>query len=121
MKVLVVDDEPLVRRSLQKVFEKAGHEVVVAEDGLQGVEKWKSCQPEAVVIDVLMPGHTGPEVISEVKPDKSVSIVLISAYSGEYSRDSVKQLGADLFIAKPFDNIQEIVVAVENLVESKRN
>ena len=120
MKILVVDDEPLVRRSLQKVFQKAGHEVVVAEDGLQGVEKWREYKPEAVVIDVLMPGHTGPEVISEVKPSEKISIVLISAYSGEYNPDSVKQLGADLFIAKPFDDIQDIVEAVERLVESKK-
>lgn len=120
MKVLVVDDEPLVRRSLQKVFAKAGHEVIVAEDGIQGVAKWKESKPDAVVIDVLMPGHSGPEVISEVKPDANIAIVLISAYSGEYSSDSVKQLGADLFISKPFEQIREIVVAVEKLVESKK-
>lgn len=121
MKVLVVDDEPLVRRSLQRVFEKAGHSVVLAEDGLQGVSQWKNENPEAVVLDVLMPGHSGPEVIAEVMPDKNVAIVLISAYSGEYNPDSVKQLGADLFIAKPFENIQVIVDEVEKLVESKRN
>ena len=121
MKILVVDDEPLVRRSLQKVFQKAGHDVVVAEDGIQGVALWKESQPEAVILDVLMPGHTGPEVISEVQPSSDIPIVLISAYSGEYNPDSVKQLGADLFIAKPFDNIQEIVTSVEKLVETKKN
>ena len=119
MRVLIVDDEPLVRRSLQRVFEKAGHQVIIAEDGIQGVKQWKQEAPQAVVIDVLMPGHTGPEVIAEVKPDKSIAIVLISAYSGEYNPDSVKQLGADIFIPKPFENIQTIVDAVEKLVEIK--
>jgi two-component system chemotaxis response regulator CheY/two-component system KDP operon response regulator KdpE len=121
MKILIVDDEPLVRRSLQKVFERAGHSTILAEDGIVGVEKWKECSPDAVILDVLMPGHTGPEVISEVKPDSKVPIVLISAYSGEYNPDSVKQLGADVFIAKPFENIQEIVTTVESLVESRKS
>lgn len=120
MKVLVVDDEPLVRRSLEKVFQRAEHEVALAEDGTQGVAKWQEFQPDAVVIDVLMPGFSGPEVIAEVKPDPRVAIILISAYSGEYNPESVKQLGADLFIEKPFDNIQNIVKEVESLAERKK-
>lgn len=121
MKLLVIDDEPLIRRSLEKVFVKAGHEVVLAEDGTQGVAMWQAEKPEAVIIDVLMPGLTGPEVIAEVKPSADTAIALISAYSGDYNPESVKQFGADIFIEKPFENIQSIVEQMENLLESKKN
>jgi CheY-like chemotaxis protein len=115
MKVLIVDDEPLVRRSLEKVFKKMNHEVHLADDGLSGVEQWKSLQPDGVVIDVLMPGLSGPEVIAEVQPPKTTAVILISAYSGDYDPDSVKQLGADLFIEKPFESIGEIVTNLERV------
>ena len=119
MKVLIVDDEPLVRRSLEKVFTRGGHQVVTAEDGHQGVEAWNKEKPEAVVIDVLMPGLSGPEVIQEVKPSADTAIILISAYSGDYNPESVKQVGADLFVEKPFENIQDIVSQLEELKSSK--
>lgn len=121
MKVLIVDDESLIRRSLQRAFEKSGHEVHLAEDGVQGVSQWKALKPDAVVLDVLMPGHTGPEVIEEVKPNESVVVVLISAFSGEYNPDAVKQLGADRFIAKPFSDIKEVVEAVEEIAKGKKS
>lgn len=119
MKVLIVDDEPLIRRSLERLFGKAGHEVITAEDGTEGVEKWNSSKPDIVVLDILMPGHTGPEVIEHVSPEASVGIILISAYSGEYNLDSAKKLGADLFIAKPFEDIQKIVFVAEELYKTK--
>ncbi len=119
MKVLIIDDEPLIRRSLEKCFLKAGHQVVLAEDGHEGVSQWRAERPDAVIIDVLMPGLSGPEVIAEVKPDSKQAIALISAYSGDYDPDSVKQLGADVFIEKPFDNILSIVLQMEELYREK--
>ena len=119
MKVLIVDDEPLVRRSLEKVFQKAGHEVQVAADGDEGLKAWNEFNPEGVVLDVLMPGLTGPEVIAEIKEVGKTAIVLISAYSGDYDLDSVKKLGADIFIEKPFDDIQDIVKQVQMIWEVK--
>lgn len=119
MKVLIIDDEPLVRRSLEKVFLKSGHEVECASDGNEGLLKWKNFQPEGVIIDVLMPGLSGPEVISEVKPDPQIAVILISAYSGDYDLDSVKQLGADSFVEKPFESIKDLVDQLEKIRELK--
>ncbi len=119
MKVLIIDDEPLVRRSLEKIFMRAGHEVFVAVDGNDGVKKWKEVDPDAVVIDVLMPGLTGPEVISQTDQKKPVAIALISAYSGDYNPESIKSLGADIFIEKPFENIRDIVTRIQDLWEKK--
>lgn len=119
MKVLIVDDEPLVRRSLEKVFAKSGHEVMVAADGTEGLECWKKFSPEGVVLDVLMPGLSGPEVIGEIGDVGKTAVALISAYSGDYDLDSVKKLGADIFIEKPFDSIQDVVVQLEKIQELK--
>lgn len=120
MKILVADDEPLIRRSLQKIFQRQGHNVILAEDGKQAVTLWQTEKPDAVILDVLMPGFTGPEVISEVGASDSTPIILISAYTGDYNPEMAKSLGADLFIEKPFDSLPGLVQSLEDLMEKKR-
>jgi CheY-like chemotaxis protein len=110
-KILVIDDEPLVRRSLQRAFEAKKCLVFIAADGRSGLEIWKKELPDIVFLDVLMPGLSGPEVLQEVTPEvRSQSyVVLISAYAGTYDLESAKTLGADYFFPKPFENIFAIV------------
>lgn len=110
MKILIVDDEPLVRRALEKAFGRKGHEVFMASDGDEGLELWKSNQLDIVILDVLMPGLTGPEVLDAigVKYGKSLNI-LISAYTGEYKDAPFHHSKVDHFFSKPFENIFSIV------------
>lgn len=119
MRVLIVDDEPLIRRSLERVFSKRGHEVALSEDGKVAIDQWEKFQPDIAIVDVLMPEKTGPELIEEVGPSDRTGVILISAYSGEYNPESAKKLGADLFIAKPFDDIHDIVRRSEELHAEK--
>ncbi len=110
MKVLIVDDEQLVRRSLSRAFKLKSFEIDEAVDGKEGLEKWKSKKYDLVVLDVLMPGLSGPEVVSERGPQEDSKVILISAYSGEHSiSNENQQPGIDLFIPKPFDDIFQVV------------
>jgi CheY-like chemotaxis protein len=120
MKVLIVDDEMLVRRSLRRVLESRGHFVTEAADGRQGLEIWREVQPELVILDVLMPGLTGPQVLSEVGTESKAKVILISAYTGQYDLKKAKEMGADLFISKPFQNIFEVVDRAESLFTQTR-
>lgn len=115
MKVLIVDDEPLIRVSLARVFKSQGDTVDVAEDGLEGEKKWLTFQPDIVVLDVLMPGLSGPQLIEKVQAQTTAKIVLISAYAADYDMESIKKLGADLFIPKPFENIFDVVQKIKSL------
>lgn len=115
MKVLVVDDEPLVRRSLEKALANRGHQVVLAADGRAGMELWLNEKPELIFLDILMPGLSGLQVLKELGSRKTGKVVLMSAYSGVHGQETVQQMGADLFIAKPFDDIIEVVKRAEGL------
>lgn len=115
MKILIVDDEELVRKTLGRVARSRGHEVTEVEDGLKGVDAWKSFCPNLVFLDVLMPGLSGPQVLKEVKKDDSTKVVLMSAYSGEYNLETAQSIGAELFIQKPFENIFEVMDQAEGL------
>ncbi len=117
-RILIVDDEPLVRRSLKRALESQGHQVFEAVDGKQGLAMWQLEKPELVFLDILMPGLTGPQVLAEVSSEirHMSKVILISAYSGEYSLDSAKSLGADHFIPKPFEDIFGIVKLVSEML-----
>lgn len=116
MKILVIDDEILVRLSLKRVFESQGDQVFLAEDGARGLELWKSEKPDLVFLDVIMPKLTGPEVLTEMGKNKPGKVILMSAYAGEQNQETAKQMGADLFMEKPFENIFEVVATAKGLV-----
>ncbi len=116
MKVLIVDDEVLVRRSLGRALKGKGFEVMEAVDGTEGLQAWKTWQPDLVFLDVLMPGLTGPEVLKEVGSDSKAKVILMSAFSGEHNMQTAQQMGADLFVPKPFEDIFAIVQMAEDLL-----
>ncbi|WII70749.1 response regulator [Bdellovibrio sp. 22V] len=116
MKILIVDDEALVRRSLSRALKSKGHEVMEAENGTDGLQAWKTWQPHLVFLDVLMPGMTGPEVLKEIGSGKTAKVVLMSAFSGEHNMETAQQMGADVFVPKPFEDIFAVVKMAEELL-----
>ncbi|WP_413577017.1 response regulator [Bdellovibrio sp. HCB290] len=116
MKVLIVDDEVLVRRSLSRAFRAKGHEVVEAENGNEGLDQWKKTTPDLVFLDVLMPGMTGPQVLKEIGSDRSGKVILMSAFAGEHNMETALQMGAEMFVPKPFEDIFAIVKMAEDLL-----
>jgi len=124
LKILIVDDEPLVRKSLARAFRAKGHAVTEAADGAEGLARWMDgAPPDVAFVDVLMPGLSGPELLGEIgrrmgAEDRGrTKVVLISAYSGEHNVATAQQMGADLFIPKPFDDIFALVKKAEELFD----
>lgn len=128
MKVLIVDDEPLVRKSLARAFRAKGHDVNEAVDGSEGLSLWLKLQsdatgPDVVFLDVLMPGMSGPELLKTILPQlKTTSngnlpkVILMSAYSGEHNVTTAQAMGADVFVPKPFDDVFALVAKAEALL-----
>lgn len=117
MKVLIVDDEVLVRRSLSRAFQSRKHEVIEAEDGEVGLKKWQEFKPDLVMLDVLMPKLSGPQLLKEIGPQNKTKVILMSAYGGEHNLQSSINMGADLFVAKPFEQIFDVISQAEALVK----
>jgi CheY-like chemotaxis protein len=119
MKILIVDDEPLVRKSLSRACRSKMHEVVEAVDGVEGLAKWRETDPDLVFLDVLMPGLSGPELLREIGRTTRAKVILMSAYSGEHNIVTAQQMGADLFIPKPFDDVFHVVQKADELVRGE--
>ncbi len=117
MKVLIVDDEMLIRRAISRILEKKGHQVKLAADGLEGLKIWNEFKPQLVFLDVLMPGLTGPELLKKMGPNTGARVVLMSAYSGEEEIESFEKLGIETFLQKPFNDIYAVVDQMEKLIQ----
>jgi two-component system, chemotaxis family, chemotaxis protein CheY len=112
-KVLIVDDSALTRRSLRQILENADCEVVEAEDGLAALERYFLEKPDVVLLDLVMRGMYGLEVIEKLlELDASARIVVVSADIQTSSHELAEQAGAKAFINKPFDRA-EILVALD--------
>ena len=117
MKVLIVDDEPLVRLSLARALKRAGHEVSEAQDGAEGREVWQRENPDLVYLDVLMPRMSGPELLKALSGNGPIraKVILMSAFTGEYDLAKAKQIGESRFIAKSFAGVFSVVKIGEEL------
>ena len=112
-KVLIVDDSALTRRTLRAILEAAGCDVLEAEDGLSALERYYIEKPDVVMLDLVMRGMYGLEVLARLRElDAAVRVVVVSADIQSSSHDLAEQAGAKAFINKPFDKA-EILVALE--------
>jgi two-component system, chemotaxis family, chemotaxis protein CheY len=111
-KVLVVDDSALTRRSLRHILETAGCNVVEAEDGLVALERYYIEKPDVVMLDLVMRGMYGMDVLQKLREfDADARIVIVSADIQSSSQELAVQAGARAFINKPFDK-GEILTAL---------
>lgn len=105
-KVLVIDDEPDVRWLIRVSLERAGHEVLMAEDGLRGVALAMKQHPEAIVLDLMMPVMDGYGVLAELAKDPrtaDVPVLVLSARAIPDESARATHAGARRFLEKPFD------------------
>jgi CheY-like chemotaxis protein len=115
-RVLVIDDEHPVRRLLRTVLERAGHTVLEAQDGREGMALWRQAPTEVVVTDIFMPEKDGVQVLMELKrvATKPKIIVMSGADLKRLFdlKSAARLLGADQVLSKPFDP-QTLLLAVE--------
>jgi two-component system, chemotaxis family, chemotaxis protein CheY len=103
-RVLVVDDSALSRRTLRHILEPAGYDVAEAEDGLSALERYYIEKPDVVLLDLVMKGMYGLEVINKLRElDADARIIVVSADIQTSSHELVEQAGAKGFVNKPFD------------------
>lgn len=103
-RVLIVDDSALARRNLRQILESANCEVAEAEDGLSALERYFLDKPDVVLLDLVMRGMYGLDVLEKLRQlDPAAKVVVVSADVQLSSQQLVDQAGAKAFITKPFD------------------
>jgi len=116
-KVLICDDEPLIREAISYAVKKAGHEFVMAEDGLQAYEMVKVEAPDLVLLDVSMPGMSGLDVCKKIRelPDgENYQIMIITAFGQASDQEKAISSGANDYLSKPFSP-RDLIVKLETI------
>lgn len=116
-KILVIDDERSIRNSLKEILQFEGHEVVLAENGMEGVVMVKSEKPEVVFCDIKMPKMEGIEVLERIKSFSSETpVIMISGHGTIDTAIEAIRKGAYDFIEKPLD-LNRILITIKNATD----
>ncbi len=115
-RILVVEDDGPIRRGLVDALQSQGYEVLEAADGDLGLESALVEPVDLVVLDLMLPGRSGLEILADVRPVRPLlPIIILTALGGEDDRVRGLQLGADDYLAKPF-SIRELLARVEAVI-----
>jgi DNA-binding response OmpR family regulator len=101
-KILMVEDETEIREIVGKYLFKENHEVYLAEDGFEGLSMYHDYQPHLMILDVMMPGISGFEVLKEIRLISDIPVIMLTAKQEEIDRLKGFDLGADDYVSKPF-------------------
>lgn len=110
-KILIVEDEANIRELLRLYLEREEYEIIEASNGVEGLKKWKSENPDMLLLDVMMPLMDGWQVCRTIREESTVPIIMLTAKGETSDRVSGLEMGADDYIVKPLE-MREVVARV---------
>jgi two-component system response regulator RegX3 len=118
-RVLIVEDEPSYVQALQVALGAEGFEVVAAFDGKEGLERFRATRPEVLLLDLMLPGLSGLDVLREVRRLSDLPVIVVSAKGAEADIVSALELGADDYVTKPY-SARELIARIRAATRRSR-
>jgi DNA-binding response OmpR family regulator len=103
MKILIVDDDPQILKLLERFLQAKGREILTAGSGEEALEIFSKEAPDLVILDIIMPGMDGWEVLTKLRESSDVPVIMLTAKDSPGDTARGLLLGADDYISKPFD------------------
>jgi two-component system, response regulator PdtaR len=120
MRILIAEDESIIRLDLRRILERAGYEVCAeARNGAEAVQLAHETEPEAAVIDVRMPEMSGIEAVRRILAERSIPIVMLTAYADPGTVTDAIRAGVFAYVVKPFRE-QDLLPAIETACVRQR-
>ena len=125
-KILVVDDEPTIVRLMEFILARQGHEMIVAVNGEEALQKIKTHQPDLVLLDIMMPRIDGYEVAQRVRADPQTAALPIIMLSAKAQDEDIRrgvEVGVDEYVTKPFtpDHLAQVVAEYLSRIAAKES
>jgi len=120
-KILIIDDEPDMLEILKFRLEKNGYKITTASSGEEGLKKAEKVNPDLILLDILLPGMSGLEVVKRMKKNratKNIPIIMVTALISRDVKTEGLNNGAEYLISKPFDPA-ELLAEIKNVIEGK--
>lgn len=120
MRILIVDDEELIRNVVKEYSQLENYEVLEAEDGVEAIEVVKNNDIDLIIMDIMMPKLDGFSAYKQIKKMKNIPIIMLSARSEEYDKLMGFDLGIDDYVTKPFSP-KELMARVKAVLKRTNN
>ena len=120
IKVMVIDDSKVIRRTAETLLSKAGFRVFTAEDGFDALSKIADSQPEIIFVDIMMPRLDGYQTCALIKNNsrfRSTPVVMLSSKDGLFDKAKGRIVGSDSYLTKPFSR-EDLLSAISTLVSA---
>ncbi len=116
-RILIVDDSPMIHKLLSKTLKENGYDVCgIANNGKEGVKKYKELKPDIIFMDITMPIMDGLEAAKNIKfLNSEARIIMLSAMGDEDIKNQANKIGVDVFLSKPF-NDYKIISAISKTI-----
>ncbi len=115
--ILIIEDDRHIAEGIQLNLTLQGYDVVIAPDGVAGLNKWKEIRPDLVILDIMLPGIDGFSILQSIRlEDERLPILILSAKGDPDDRIKGLAFGVDDYLAKPF-NLEELLLRVERLLK----
>jgi two-component system alkaline phosphatase synthesis response regulator PhoP len=111
-KILIVDDEPGIRNLISAYLRKEGYQIYEADDGLKALQAARTFKPDIILLDIMLPGMDGLEVLSHLRRESDVYVILLTAKNEETDKVIGLSVGGDDYLTKPFSP-RELVARIK--------
>ena len=113
--ILVVDDDKEIVNAIEIYLSQEGYHIIKAYDGEEALEKLKENEIHLIILDIMMPNKDGLETLQEIRKDKTIPVIMLSAKSEDYDKISGLNTGADDYVTKPFNPLELIARVKSNI------
>jgi two-component system cell cycle response regulator len=116
--ILLIEDDPLSARLVDLILKSEGHQVIMVQDGLRGLEIAQKASLDLILLDLMLPGIDGFEVLRRLRADPktaNLKVVVVSAKSQPADKEKAAELGIDHYLTKPYRKI-ELLEVVRSLL-----
>jgi len=117
-RILMVDDDPSIRKFVQANLQARGYDVLTAGDGEEAIRMAENGKPDLIILDIIMPEMDGFEVCRRIRNLSSLPIIMLSAREGENDKEKCDACGADDYLTKPFI-LRELLALVKTLLKQQ--
>jgi len=118
MRILIIDDAPQIRRVLKSALVARGYEVWTAATGEDGLEQFRQCLPELVILDLALPGMGGVDVCRQLRQSSATPVIVLSVRSAEGDKVRALDAGADDYLTKPF-GLEELLARIRSVMRRR--
>ena len=121
LKIITIDDDPVVRTLIKKTFSSLGFEVITAADGFEGLQAIENNQPDIIFLDIMMPIIDGLEVLKRIKATPKIAkipVIMFTAIAEGHMIAESSKIGAEDYIIKPFQS-SVLIQKVKKLLKDK--